>query len=93
MKILDIILKSNTIKNIDFFYEENVYFMRYPIIGQDFPFVYREKIYKTGIVEKFYVGEEFVYVKTIEGNGFIFYNVQVEEEDASGAFMEGEKND
>lgn len=79
MKILDIVgSERKYVSNIDYYLENEVDFLRIPIIGADFVFVHKGKMNNIGKVVKSYDGGNFLYIRTESGTGFIFYEEEVE---------------
>lgn len=74
MRVLDIISSERRyVNNIDYYLENEVEFLRDPIIGADFVFVHKGKMNNIGKVVRYYEGNDFLYIRTENGTGIIFY--------------------
>lgn len=79
MRILDIVsYEKKYVNNIDYYLEEEVEFLRMPIVGADFVFVHNGKMNNAGKTTRFYDGGNFLYIRTEKDTGFIFYEKEVE---------------
>lgn len=80
MKILDIVSSEERYANrIDYYLENEVEFVNYPAVGSSLIFVHKGKINSAGKIVKSYIGDDFVYARTVNNTGFIFYEEEMED--------------
>lgn len=80
MKILDIVsLEERYANKIDYYLENEVEFLNYPSVGSNLIFVHKGKINSAGKIAKAYIGDDFIYVRTENNTGFIFYEGEMKD--------------